>query len=97
MAQKKKHKNKSKQIAENNPSQETSDAPGNGPETVAPSKADLEENLKPADRAGMIAGYVTGSVMSATGITLLIVHIAKKKRERRVALSTAPGGLSVSF
>ena len=60
-------------------------------------KTDLEENLHPADSAGMIAGYVTGGVLTLTGITLLLVHGIKKNKERpRVAAPTF-GGLLVQF
>ena len=60
-------------------------------------KEELEEEIHPKDRAGIIAGFVTGGVLTAAGATLLVLHARKKKREQRTAISPIPGGIAVQF
>ncbi len=58
---------------------------------------ELEEDIHPKDRAGMIAGFVTGGVLTIAGATLLVVHTRKKKRESKIAVFPVLGGLAVQF
>ena len=60
------------------------------------SKDEWENHHRPTDRVGMIAGYVTGGVLTLTGITLLTVYGIREKKGA-VAVKVAPTGVRFLF
>ena len=59
-------------------------------------KKDWEKNQRPADQAGIIAGYVIGSTLTVAGAVLLGIHF-KKKRDDKVAAVPGFGGVGIAF
>jgi tetratricopeptide (TPR) repeat protein len=59
-------------------------------------KEKWENDKHPADRAGIIAGYVAGGVLTLTGAVLLGIH-AKKKTSEKISIAPTVSGLTVSF
>ena len=59
-------------------------------------KDDWEKNQRPADRAGIIAGYVVGVTLTAAGGVLFGMHF-KKKRAETVSVTPGFGNVIVSF
>ena len=57
---------------------------------------DLEKNLEPVDRAGMVAGYTAGGLLTAAGVILLIFNNTQKKKHAAQYRPTL-GGITVSF
>lgn len=60
-------------------------------------KTELENNLHPADKAGIIAGYVTGGALTLTGAALLIVYGLRKRKSKPIVVAPSLGGLVVTF
>jgi hypothetical protein len=61
-------------------------------------KEKWENTNDPQNRAGMIAGYTAGGVLTLTGIALLVLHRQRIKKEQRAAKAIpTPGGMAVRF
>ena len=60
----------------------------------------LKNDVLPVDNAMIMVGFVGGGVLTALGVTLLIVDAVKKddgSEPAAVAVTPAPGGLALSF
>jgi tetratricopeptide (TPR) repeat protein len=59
---------------------------------------DFKEKKKPADTAGMVAGFVAGGVLVVTGAILMAVGIvSKKKSDKTVSIAPTPDGMVIRF
>ncbi len=60
---------------------------------------DIANDKLPADKTGIVAGYVCGGVLIAAGIVLIAVDIALDSKEKTGAVTLSPGagGVVLSF
>ena len=66
------------------------------PDTLA-AYDELQQEKQPAAERGMIIGYTIGGVLTAAGITMIVVDVIKNRPKDSKKVSITPGGLSVQF